>query len=40
MENYKNVRIKNIKDATVNEILSADVCLIDNDKGVVIFYDR
>ena len=39
MENYKNVRIKSIKKTTINEIMSAKICLIDNDKGIVVFYE-
>lgn len=39
MDSYKNVRIKSIKKTTINEIMSAKICLIDNDKGIVVFYE-
>ena len=35
----KNVRIKSTKQVTVNEIVSASMCFIDNDKGIVVFYE-
>ena len=36
---YKNIKIKSIRKTTSKEISEARICLIDNDKGVVIFYD-
>ena len=33
------IKIKPIKKVKINEILSARQCLVDNDSGVVIFWD-
>ena len=35
----KNIKIKPLKKTLLNEIQEARICLIDNDKGVVVFYD-
>lgn len=33
------VKIKPIKKVTTSEVMSAERCLIDNDAGVVIFWE-
>ena len=38
-DNPKTIKIRSIKRVTINEVISAKICLIDNDRGVVIFYD-